>query len=260
MEEKTIIESKRYNLKNFVIAIAIIAVLCSAALFIGVYKDYKSSINSYKEQYQKILTGNVSKWDIKCMHGEEIRKYVNNYTIGNEGAARFKKIHPDLKSYLACTKKYNGYPHIVEDILVPLIPCGLIPIALLLYFWMGNCSVVVTDKRVFGKTAFGRRVDLPLDSVSAVGLGAFKSIAVATSSGKIKFAFIKNRDPIHAAINDLLVKRQAQQPTPMPTPAPVAQPAAQSAADELKKYKELLDSGVITQEEFDAKKKQLLGL
>lgn len=33
-----------------------------------------------------------------------------------------------------------------------------------------------------------------------------------------------------------------------------------SAADELKKFKELLDMGVITQEEFDAKKKQLLGL
>lgn len=33
-----------------------------------------------------------------------------------------------------------------------------------------------------------------------------------------------------------------------------------SATDELKKYKELLDSGVITQEEFDAKKKQLLNL
>lgn len=33
-----------------------------------------------------------------------------------------------------------------------------------------------------------------------------------------------------------------------------------SPADELKKFKDLLDSGVITQEEFDAKKKQLLGL
>lgn len=33
-----------------------------------------------------------------------------------------------------------------------------------------------------------------------------------------------------------------------------------SAADELKKFKDLLDSGIITQEEFDAKKKQLLGL
>ena len=33
-----------------------------------------------------------------------------------------------------------------------------------------------------------------------------------------------------------------------------------SHADELKKYKELLDAGAITQEEFEAKKKQLLGL
>ena len=35
---------------------------------------------------------------------------------------------------------------------------------------------------------------------------------------------------------------------------------ADTPADEIKKYKELLDMGVITQEEFDAKKKQLLGL
>lgn len=40
-----------------------------------------------------------------------------------------------------------------------------------------------------------------------------------------------------------------------PAPAPAADPA-----DELKKYKALLDEGVITQEDFDAKKKQLLGL
>lgn len=36
--------------------------------------------------------------------------------------------------------------------------------------------------------------------------------------------------------------------------------AAVSSADELKKFKELLDCGIISQEEFDAKKKQLLGL
>lgn len=41
--------------------------------------------------------------------------------------------------------------------------------------------------------------------------------------------------------------------------AQTAAPAV-SSADELKKFKDLLDSGVITQEEFDAKKKQLLGL
>lgn len=31
-------------------------------------------------------------------------------------------------------------------------------------------------------------------------------------------------------------------------------------AEELKKYKELLDQGIITQEEFDAKKEQLLAI
>jgi predicted Zn-dependent peptidase len=41
-----------------------------------------------------------------------------------------------------------------------------------------------------------------------------------------------------------------------------AEPVAAGAgtADGLKKFKDLLDSGVITQEEFDAKKKELLGL
>lgn len=42
--------------------------------------------------------------------------------------------------------------------------------------------------------------------------------------------------------------------------APVVVTNQVSSADELKKFKELLDMGVITQEEFDAKKKQLLGL
>ena len=42
-------------------------------------------------------------------------------------------------------------------------------------------------------------------------------------------------------------------------PAVVVQ-KSNSNADELKKYKELLDSGVISQEEFDAKKKQLLDM
>ncbi len=41
--------------------------------------------------------------------------------------------------------------------------------------------------------------------------------------------------------------------------APATTPTT-SAADELKKFKELLDMGAITQEEFDAKKKELLGL
>lgn len=40
----------------------------------------------------------------------------------------------------------------------------------------------------------------------------------------------------------------------------VKESTTQNVAEELKTFKELLDSGIITQEEFDAKKKELLGL
>ena len=40
----------------------------------------------------------------------------------------------------------------------------------------------------------------------------------------------------------------------------VASTKSVSAADEILKFKQLLDAGIITQEEFDAKKKQLLGI
>jgi len=133
----------------------------------------------------------------------------------------------------------------------------LMVIFLILYLYASKMEVTVTDKRVFGKSGFGKRVDLPLDSISAVGTGAFNGLAVATSSGKIKFMGIKNRDEIHEVIGDLLLERQNK---PSAAPTTIKQEVQQSSADELKKFRELLDSGIITQEEFDAKKKQLLGL
>ena len=53
----------------------------------------------------------------------------------------------------------------------------------------------------------------------------------------------------------------AQQAPPAPPPAAAPAPAAMSEADRieaLKNLKELLDSGVLTQAEFDAQKQKLL--
>lgn len=121
-----------------------------------------------------------------------------------------------------------------------------------MYWAYHNTGITVTDKRIYGVAKFGKRVDLPIDSVSSVGVGVFKSISVSSPSGTLVFTMITNRDEVHKAISDLLVNRQSKS-----TLNPEIQ---QSAADELEKYKKLLDSGTITQAEFDAKKKQLLGL
>lgn len=123
------------------------------------------------------------------------------------------------------------------------------------YFAMNRCEIVVTNKKVFGKVKFGERVDLPLNQISSVGQGLFKSISVATSSGIIRFWLLSNRQEVFSAISELLSQFQNSNNQTV-----IHKEEQLSSADELKKYKDLLDSGVITQEEFDAKKKQLLGL
>lgn len=119
------------------------------------------------------------------------------------------------------------------------------------FLMMKKMQITITDKRVCGKTFFGRSVDLPMDSISAVGSSWFNGIAVSTSSGKVSFLFIENSEEIRELLCQLLIDRQGKPQSVIPD---------KSNADELKKYKELFDSGIITQEEFDAKRKQLLGL
>lgn len=138
-----------------------------------------------------------------------------------------------------------------------LIDLGIILVIISLFVgaWLKSYSLTVTDKRVYGDTSWGKRVDLPVDSISAIASSGMKGIAVATSSGRIIFKFIKNRDEVSRVIGDLLINRQNSKETAAPVVT-----VNTSDAEELKKYKELLDMGVITQDEFDAKKKQLLGL
>lgn len=138
-----------------------------------------------------------------------------------------------------------------------VIPAVIISILILIIkWWLGSMEIVVTNKRVYGKAAFGKRVDMPFDSISAISLSAMKGIAVATSPGKIAFKFIRNNREVHTEISKLLIDRQSEK-------RPVANGFVNSspyAVAELKEYKALLDSGVITQEEFEIKKKQILNL
>ena len=132
----------------------------------------------------------------------------------------------------------------------------LVIIAVFLLIYINKCSMIVTEKRVYGIAAFGKRVDLPVDSISAVGLGYLSSVFVATSSGKISFFGIKNGYDIHKIISGLISNRTKNNGQEVS----VSSIKATTSAEELKQYNELLKEGVITQEEFDAKKKQILNI
>lgn len=128
-------------------------------------------------------------------------------------------------------------------------------IAIIFITAFSKTELFVTDSRVYGITVFNKRIDLPIDMITAVGTGFFNTITISTASGLIKFSYLKNRDNIHECINGLLMNRQKKENNSQTT---IKQEIPLSNADELKKYKELLDMGVITQEEFNAKKRQLL--
>lgn len=55
-------------------------------------------------------------------------------------------------------------------ILGPLA-CGL-----LVLFMLAKVELAITDKRVYGCASFGRRVELPLDSVTAIGTSFMKGM------------------------------------------------------------------------------------
>ena len=64
---------------------------------------------------------------------------------------------------------------------------------------------------------------------------------------------------ISGRLQAFLLERKQTQQSAASQPAPAA-PAPDSSLDSLRNLKALLDEGILTQEEFDAKKKQILGL
>lgn len=78
---------------------------------------------------------------------------------------------------------------------------------------------------------------------------------------------IEQFNQLVSIIDAIIAQNQAQQAVAQPTAQsfkqttkPTAKKESTDPADEIRKFKKLADDGIITQEEFEAKKKQLLGL
>lgn len=110
--------------------------------------------------------------------------------------------------------------------------------------------VKVYKNRVEWNAPKGRQ-SVPLGQISGVQqarTGIFK-ISLETSGGNTYDIPTKQKRELQEAIYD------AQNANSTPT----TRGQASSTADELKKFADLKEQGVITNEEFDAKKKELLG-
>ena len=154
---------------------------------------------------------------------------------------------------------------------------------------LGHNAVLVTNKRIIcgqNEKVKGRIFTqapllevVPLEDITNVVLqpqqwsfgpvGGF--LTIETKEGTVKYMFprVSNKqlkkgivEPAAAIrdaglVNLITTLKEALKKDDGETTAP---PNPVSPADEIMKYKQLLDAGAITQEEFEAKKKQLLGL
>lgn len=242
MEEKVLIKSERYDVNKVFKVMVIIGLV----LFVFVSIIRISGASNYYNQ------------NFGADH--EHSKYCYDYYWDRD---HFGYVYDE--STLQCEQSIygNAFLYALSEYFSNYLWECLIPVAVfaliggLIYLWLRSYELTVTDKRIYGKVAWGKRVDLPADSISSTAtIRLLRGVAVATSSGKISFLVIKNADEVYGVINNLLIERQKEKAKES-APVTITQ---SDEADQLKKYKALLDSGVITQEEFDAKKKQLLGL
>jgi orf2 len=106
---------------------------------------------------------------------------------------------------------------------------------------------------VFNKTFSADKVVIPLSKISGCAVSGLAAMKLTITEGTTKYEYntVANSSVIVNAIKnkDSEPKNQSKPETSTST----------DPAEELRKYKKLLDDGIITQEDFDQKKKMLLG-
>lgn len=121
-----------------------------------------------------------------------------------------------------------------------------------------NQELTVTDKRVYGVLS-RKEIELPLDKISYVESKGGSGMVIATAAGFINCQCCTNRDDVIEVMSSLLKKRNTDFHKDEAV-VPCESPSKFNKIDEVRKYKELLDENIITQEEFEKKKKELLEL
>lgn len=121
-----------------------------------------------------------------------------------------------------------------------------------------NQTIEVEEDMVRCQLSAKKTHEIPISRIASVKRGAYKSVKIKSPGTSVSISMLKNQVEIVDAITDRM-KAFTISGAPV---AAAAEPVAPVADDysQLTKLKELADLGILTQEEFEAKKKQLLGL
>lgn len=115
-------------------------------------------------------------------------------------------------------------------------------------------NIVVEENKIICQNGNKVVKEFLIKDISSVESSRLNGVILRGNNIKYKVNLLTNTEEIKSKIIELLEKTKAI------LISEDGSRISNSIANEIKEYKELLDNGVISQEEFDTKKKQLLGL
>ncbi len=274
--------------------IILVAWLVVAALAAGAIVTFIIDYSNYKKGQQFAITTTllaqemagssaiISKYDpyeeqCKDAYNMFSRYYsdvtIGGYKIDNSGV---RKALNSLKSSIADVMKTGGYTRYTagniekwfkytnfysyfmgeywNNILCILFYVSVIAAIVLTIIISGKAKkeLIVYEDSVLCKVNSKKSKQLVFEDINNVDFGK-SNLTLNGTRFKFSISDLKNVEELKSVILEKKAPQKADAPVPEIAPAPA------SDVEQLKQFKELLDSGIITQEEFDAKKKQILG-
>ncbi len=223
---KAIIKTETYDKKRFFswiggISFALFAILMIFPSLFGEISDIATNSQIYKDIVEKYEKG------VNLLPEEE--NILENYN----SAAGY------AWSYVADS--------LTEDVArAILVGLAVFAVGTIAWVVISKMTLTVTKEFLYGTTLFGKRIELPLDSVTAIGTNHYKGLFVSTPSYKISYLLVSNRDKVLKCINKLVAERN--------------KPNQIDIAVEIIKLKALLDDGAISKKAYDKIIKQLINL
>lgn len=282
---ENVISSKKINLsKKIKLAWAIVAVVLVLVSVFSIikYSGYKkaqeaavsftlistSKFDSYKDDYKKMVE---EMYDF--YNPTRINITVSGIKIDNSdvvsSAHKADQALGELMSeagydcyYGSDYLEYVGFvDYTKNETLIPWIVWGfLVLVMLVVNLWCSadaKKAMIIDGDRIICKKGKKTTKEFLVKDIKSVEFASRNGLLVRGNGIKYKINLLENAEEIKSTIMDSIAALPAES---VVATTKIKQEIQPSSADELKKYKELLDSGVISQEEFDAKKKQLLGL
>lgn len=216
--------------------------------------DYNSSISSSKNKLRKTCFASFksvcnypNSWDVCYVF---CAKNFGEYFCGMFSWSIYSSIIPET-------------PILLNYILISLFAVSLL-LSLLLHlinYKTKDQKIIIDDNKAKCILNNKKTIDFPFSRLTTVKRESFKSVNLISPGNKAKVILLKNQVDIVNLIIDKM--NQAQKTIYIQNDQSVTSVQNDKSDNDLEsllKLKQLFETGVITQEEYDAKKKQILGL